>query len=98
MYCFNINIVGNKVIVQNLDRVSFSFLFKDQLDLVMVYEVWVIDKLIILCFKVLKRRVIQQGNYLFDVNFFEFDGYYVVIFIFGVDMVYLLIYFKFCQG
>lgn len=75
MYCFNINIVGNKVIVQNLDRVSFSFLFKDQLDLVMVYEVWVIDKLIILCFKVLKRRVIQQGNYLFDVNFFEFDGY-----------------------
>lgn len=69
MYCFNINIVGNKVIVQNLDRVSFSFLFKDQLDLVMVYEVWVIDKLIILCFKVLKRRVVQQGNYLFDVDF-----------------------------
>ena len=63
----------------------------------MVHGAWVIDKLNIPFFKVLKKRAAEQWNYLSDVDLPKLDSGDVVVLI-GAGMAHLLIHLEVCQG
>ena len=87
----------NDVSTQNLCRVSFGLLSKDQPDSVMVHGAWAIDELNIPSFKLSKKRAAQQSSHLSNVDLPELKGEEKMIFI-GSDMAHLLIQFEVRQG